>query len=58
MGLAGARVAAKAARQLVVNGMDPVQNKRVQASKQAASSAAAIFRHGMLVKNAERKGRY
>ncbi|MCX7184070.1 MAG: hypothetical protein NTW90_02305 [Nitrosospira sp.] len=52
-------MAAKAARQLVVNGMDPVQNKRVQASKQAASSAAAaIFRHGMLVKNAERKGRY
>ncbi|MEY4961056.1 MAG: hypothetical protein RL610_1235 [Pseudomonadota bacterium] len=43
MGLAEARVAAKAARQLVAAGIDPVQNKRVQAAKKAVS-AAATFR--------------
>jgi hypothetical protein len=39
MGLADARVAAKAARQLVANNIDPVLNKRVRAAKQAASAA-------------------
>lgn len=39
MGLAEARVAAKAARQLVANNVDPVLNKRVQAAKHAASAA-------------------
>lgn len=43
MGLANARVAAKAARQLVADGIDPVQNKRVQAA-QKAISAATTFR--------------
>ncbi|HET7062500.1 MAG TPA: Arm DNA-binding domain-containing protein, partial [Nitrosospira sp.] len=36
--LAEARVAAKAARQLVANDVDPVLNKRVQAARQAASA--------------------
>lgn len=39
MGLAEARIAAKAARQLVANNVDPVLNKRVQAAKHAASTA-------------------
>src|SRR5688500_13336292 len=39
MGLAEARVAATAARQLVANNVDPVLHKRVQAAKQAASAA-------------------
>jgi len=39
MGLADARVAAKAARQLVVEGIDPVQNKRIQGAKKSASAA-------------------
>jgi len=43
MGLANARVAAKAARQLVADGIDPVQNKRVQAARKA-TSAATTFR--------------
>ncbi len=33
MGLADARVATKAARQLVLSSIDPVQKKRVQAAK-------------------------
>ena len=39
MGLADARVAAKAARQLVVNSIDPVQNKRIRGAKKSASAA-------------------
>lgn len=39
MGLAEARVAAKAARQLVITGMDLVQNKRIQDAKKASSAA-------------------
>ena len=37
MGLADARVAAKAARQLVTEGTDPVQNRRIQEARKAAS---------------------
>lgn len=43
MGLADARAAAKAARKLVADGIDPVQEKRVRAA-QKATSAAATFR--------------
>src|SRR5687768_3132900 len=43
MGLADARVAAKAARQLVAVGIDPVQNKRIQNAKKA-TSATNTFR--------------
>lgn len=43
MGLAAARKAAKAARQLVSTGIDPVQDKRIQAAKKAVS-AATTFR--------------
>jgi integrase len=39
MGLADARVTAKAARQLVVNSIDPVQNKRIRSAKKSASAA-------------------
>ncbi|MEO7320317.1 MAG: integrase arm-type DNA-binding domain-containing protein, partial [Nitrosospira sp.] len=39
MGLADARLAAKAARQLVVKSIDPVQNKRIQSAKNSASAA-------------------
>src|SRR5688500_16626974 len=38
MGLADGRVAAKAARQLVAEGTDPVQNRRIQEAKKAASA--------------------
>lgn len=38
MGLADARVAAKAARELVNAGVDPVQNKRIQYAKKATSA--------------------
>src|ERR1035437_7564731 len=43
MTLAEARVKASETRKLVDNGIDPVQNKRVQAAKKAAS-AASTFR--------------
>ncbi len=43
MGLADGRVAAKAARQLVITGIDPVQNKRIESVKKA-SSATNTFR--------------
>ncbi|TSA52604.1 MAG: DUF4102 domain-containing protein [Nitrosomonadaceae bacterium] len=43
MGLADARVAAKAARQLVASGIDPVQNKRIESARKAVS-AATTFR--------------
>ncbi len=39
MGLADARVAAKAARQLVAESKDPVQNKRIEAARKAVSAA-------------------
>jgi hypothetical protein len=39
MGLAEARVAAKAARQLVVSGIDRVQNKRIKSARKLASAA-------------------
>ena len=39
MRLAEARISAKAARQLVADGVDPVQNRRIQSSRQAASAA-------------------
>ncbi|MDO8437888.1 MAG: integrase arm-type DNA-binding domain-containing protein [Nitrosomonadaceae bacterium] len=42
MGLADAREAAKAARQLVASGMDPVQNKRIENAKKAASAATTF----------------
>lgn len=44
MGLADARVAAKAARQLVVKSIDPVQNKRVQGAKKLASATNTFER--------------
>ncbi|SHL40762.1 protein of unknown function [Nitrosospira sp. Nsp11] len=43
MGLADARAAAKAACQLVADGIDPVQNKRIQNAKKA-TSATNTFR--------------
>jgi integrase len=43
LGLADARVKAQAARKLIADGIDPVQTKRVEAKKKAAS-AAATFR--------------
>jgi integrase len=39
IGLAAARVEAKAARQLVAAGIDPVRNKHIQAAKKAVSAA-------------------
>ena len=42
MGLADARGAAKAARQLVAGGIDPVQNKRIENAKKAASAATTF----------------
>ena len=39
MRLAEARAAAKAARELVADGIDPVQNRRIQTARQAASAA-------------------
>lgn len=42
MGLADAREAAKAARQLVASGIDPVQNKRIENAKKAASAATTF----------------
>ncbi|MFM9914145.1 MAG: tyrosine-type recombinase/integrase [Methylophilaceae bacterium] len=42
MGLADARKAAQASRKLVADGIDPVQNKRVQATKKAANAAATF----------------
>ncbi|OIQ76136.1 putative prophage CPS-53 integrase [mine drainage metagenome] len=42
MTLTDARNAARDARKLVADGIDPVQNKRVQAIKQAASAAATF----------------
>ncbi|SFU77240.1 tyrosine-type recombinase/integrase [Nitrosospira multiformis] len=38
MGLADARVVAKAARQLVAEGTDPVQNRRIREARKAASA--------------------
>ncbi len=42
LSLADARVKATDARKLVDDGVDPVQNKRVQADKKAASAAATF----------------
>ena len=42
MGLADAREAAKAARQLVASGIDPVQNKRIENAKKAVSAATTF----------------
>jgi integrase len=42
MGLADARVAAKAARQLVTAGIDPVQKKHLQTAREAISAATTF----------------